>query len=132
MKVWRSACWARLNNTDKAYSELSFAISENIADNGLSMYSANYPPFQIDANYGIVSAMLAMLVTDLPRTDALILGPAIPPSWGGGSVEGLVVRGGGVLDFNWDVNGAVTSAQWKSSGKPRTVVNVHGTVLLAS
>ena len=129
-KVWRSACWARLNDTDKAYSELRFAISENIADNGLSMFFANYPTFQIDANYGIVGAMLAMLVTDLPRTDALILGPAIPAAWGGGSVEGLVVRGGGVLNFSWNVQGRVTKAAWKVTGRPRTVVNRDGTVLL--
>ncbi|KAE8440284.1 hypothetical protein EG329_010769, partial [Mollisiaceae sp. DMI_Dod_QoI] len=51
-KVWRSACWALLNDTDMAYGELKYAIQRNFARNGLSMYSAHSPPFQIDANYG--------------------------------------------------------------------------------
>ena len=98
------------------------------------MHSANYPPFQINASYGIVGAMLAMLMTDLPQTIAPILGPAIPPSWSRGSFKGLVVtsRGGGVLDFSWDADSTATSTKWKSTRKPRTVVNVHGTVLPAS
>src|SRR5688572_12899869 len=65
-KVWRSACWARLNDTEKAYFELRYAIDRNFAANGLSMYSALNPPFQIDANFGFGGAVLSMLVVDLP------------------------------------------------------------------
>lgn len=35
-KVWRGACWARLGEAESAYGELSFAIGENFAGNGLS------------------------------------------------------------------------------------------------
>ena len=52
-KVWRSACWARLNHNDMAYLELKYAINTNFANNGLSMYTALNPPFQIDANFGL-------------------------------------------------------------------------------
>lgn len=43
-KVWRSACWARLNETERAYFELRYAVVENFAGNGLSMYSAGKNP----------------------------------------------------------------------------------------
>ncbi|EKG13099.1 Six-hairpin glycosidase-like protein [Macrophomina phaseolina MS6] len=51
-KVWRAACWARLNDAAKAYDELRYAVARNFAPNALSMYSAHETPFQIDANFG--------------------------------------------------------------------------------
>ncbi|PYI07564.1 hypothetical protein BO78DRAFT_396406 [Aspergillus sclerotiicarbonarius CBS 121057] len=120
-KVWRSACWGLLNNTDEAYSELSLAIQNNFADNGLDMYGGT-PPFQIDANFGLVGAMISMLVRDLDRASAdagkvqsVLLGPAIPAAWGGGSVEGLRLRGGGVVSFHWDDDGVVDSCRVDTS-----------------
>ncbi|CCD42397.1 glycoside hydrolase family 95 protein [Botrytis cinerea T4] len=136
-KVWRSACWARLNDTETAYAELRLTIQENIVGNALSMYSGKNEPFQIDANFGYGGAVLSMLVVDLPvgvdgaqgmRT--VVLGPAIPGVWGEGSVQGLRVRGGGVVDFKWDGEGIVTSATWKTKGAESVkIVNIEGKVL---
>ncbi|KFY68585.1 hypothetical protein V496_00971 [Pseudogymnoascus sp. VKM F-4515 (FW-2607)] len=131
---WRSACWARLNNTDEAYSELRYAIDENFASNGLSMYSGQNPPFQIDANFGIVGAMICMLVVDLPNSDTVgdrtvVLGPAIPATWGDGSVKGLRLRGGGQVDFTWDLNGLVLSANASAIAEDLQIVNREGTML---
>ncbi|KAL5345786.1 hypothetical protein ACLOAV_009540 [Pseudogymnoascus australis] len=133
-KVWRSACWARLNNTDEAYFELRYAIDENFASNGLSMYSGQNPPFQIDANFGIVGAMLSMLVVDLPNSDTVgdrtvVLGPAIPATWGDGSVKGLRLRGGGQVDFTWDLNGLVLSANASGIAEGLQIVNKEGAIL---
>ncbi|KAL9050795.1 MAG: hypothetical protein Q9162_006416 [Coniocarpon cinnabarinum] len=132
-KVWRAACWAGLNNTDEAYFEVKYAIERNFAvGNGLSMYSARNPPFQVDANYGITAAMLSMLVRDLPMpygsegTRIVVLGPAIPRGWAGGSVRGLRVRGGGSVDFGWDEDGVVTSAKVSGTGSGVEMVNVKG------
>lgn len=121
-KVWRSACWARKSDTDKAYSHLKLAIQENFAQNGLSMYSGQ-PPFQIDANFGLSAAVLAMLVQDLDRAhdddrgQEVILGPAIPPGWGDGSVSGMRLRGGGSVDFSWDGDGKVISCTHDGTGR---------------
>ena len=136
-KVWRAACWARLNNTDEAYFELRYAIYENFAVNGLSMYSGKSTPFQIDANFGFVGAVLSMLVVDLPSTHAaaprtVVLGPAIPASWGGGSVKGLRLRGGGLVDFAWDADGLVSSVEGSGIAKGIRIVNKKGTVLARS
>lgn len=132
VKVWRSACWARLNNTEKAYYELRYAIDRNFANNGFSMYSGQKPPFQIDANFGLAGAILGMLVVDLPQKygakdpRSVVLGPAIPSSWGGGKVTGLRLRGGHSVDFSWDKNGKVTWAVLKGSGQSVKLFNVDG------
>jgi alpha-L-fucosidase 2 len=136
-KVWRAACWARLNNTEEAFYELRLAIDTNFAPNGLSMYNAAQSPLQIDANFGLGGAMLSMLVVDLPlpvqrlgEVRTIVLGPAIPSSWAGGKVKGLRVRGGGVVDFTWNSDGLVTSARIKESKTSLRIVNKAGDVLV--
>jgi alpha-L-fucosidase 2 len=131
-KVWRSACWARLNNTDRAYLEFKLAIKSNFANNGLSMYTALKPPFQIDANFGLAGAVLSMLVVDIPMltgVNSVILGPAIPTVWGRGQVRGLRLRGGGYVSFTWDSKGLVSSAQLVGRTKPVVIMNKDGKVL---
>ncbi|PSR97775.1 Six-hairpin glycosidase-like protein [Coniella lustricola] len=137
-KVWRAACWARLNESEQAYGELQLAVKENVAGNLLSMYGGGgkTPPFQIDMNFGWAGAMLSMLVVDLPLEEALgaelavrtvVLGPAIPPAWGGGSVAGLRIRGGVEVDFAWDENGVVTEMTLVSGSVDSVrFVNVRG------
>lgn len=128
-KVWRSACWARLNNTERAHFELRYAIQENFVDNGFSMYKATNTPFQIDANYGIGGAVLSMLIVDMPKAfgddnvRTVVLGPAIPAAWASGKVQGLTLRGGGSVDFEWDNDGLVTKAEVKSRTTPLRIVN---------
>lgn len=134
-KVWRSACWARLNNTERAHFELRYAIDQNFAANGLSMYSGTGIPFQIDANFGLGGAVLSMLIVDLPAafgdnsTRTVVLGPAIPKAWAGGTVRGLRLRGGGSVDFEWDEQGIVTSARIKERQTPLHLVNKKGVFL---
>lgn len=136
-KVWRSACWAHLNNTERANYELRFSISENLADNGLSQYSGHEAPFQIDANFGFVAAVTAILIRDLPQLQGdkgiheVLLGPAIPSSWSGGSVRGLRLRGGGSVDFSWDKEGVVTAATVSGRTKSLRLFNVKGAEIKA-
>ncbi|KAL7806846.1 glycoside hydrolase family 95 protein [Trichoderma aethiopicum] len=140
-KVWRGACWGQLGVTDEAYKELKYAIDMNFAANGLSVYTTGgWPyevtlPFQIDANFGLSANALAMLYTDLPKkwgddsVQKVILGPAIPKEWAGGSVRGGTLRGGGTVDFGWDDEGVVTRAVLHGRRLPIVVVNKHGKVL---
>ncbi|RAH66524.1 uncharacterized protein BO66DRAFT_414363 [Aspergillus aculeatinus CBS 121060] len=103
-KVWRSACWANLNATANAYAELTLAIQENFAPNGLSLYGGSVP-FQADANFGVVGAVLEFLGGKVVQE--VVLGPAIPEAWGNGEVKGVRVRGGGRVSFGWDAEGVV-------------------------
>ncbi|CEJ54209.1 hypothetical protein PMG11_00529 [Penicillium brasilianum] len=136
-KVWRSACWALLNNTENAYYELRLTIDQNIGQSGLSLYSGGDSPsgpFQIDANFGYVGAVLSMLVVDLPLDSSssesarrtVVLGPAIPKTWAGGSVQGLRLRGGGRVDFSWDDHGVVDKVQADGLAENVHLVNVQG------
>ncbi|CAN8104859.1 unnamed protein product [Discula destructiva] len=133
-KVWRGACWARLNDSAKAYEELQLGITNNVAPNLLSMYAGKNPPFQIDMNFGWAGNVLSMLVVDLPSSNTriaeartVVLGPAIPKFWGGGSVKGLRVRGGVIVDFEWDSKGVVTSKTVTSGSKAGVkFVNIQG------
>ncbi|KAL4938957.1 alpha-fucosidase A [Aspergillus oleicola] len=138
-KVWRSACWARLNDSVAAYELLRYAIDENFVGNGLSMYSGTSLPFQIDANFGFAGAVLSMLVYDVPvaigdggESRTVVLGPAIPAEWTGGSVNGLKLRGGGIVDFSWDENGVVDRVRTVAGGRDKRgvrLVNVVGDLL---
>lgn len=73
-----------------------------------------------------MGAALAMLIIDLPGTNGVILGPAIPLSWAGGSVEGLRLRDGGSVSFSWDDNGIVRNAVLKDREDGVKIVNVKG------
>jgi alpha-L-fucosidase 2 len=103
--VWRPACWALLNKTDRAYLELRHAIDESFAGNGFSMYKGLNTPCQIDANFGLGRAILSMLIIDMPLAfgdnsmRTAVRGPAIPTAWVNGQVRGLRLRGGGSVDF---------------------------------
>lgn len=68
-----------------------------------------------------------MLVVDIAGMEEVVLGPAVPREWAGGSVRGLRIRGGGSCDFGWDERGVVQGAKCK--GVRRRVVNVEGKVL---
>ncbi|KAF2665114.1 glycoside hydrolase family 95 protein-like protein [Microthyrium microscopicum] len=123
-KVWRAAAWARLNDTEQADYHLRYAIYQNIGQNGLSIYDGANGPFQIDANFGLAGAMLAMLVYDVPaklestEMRQVVLGPAIPSRWGPGKVKGLRLRGGTVLDMEWNNRGVVGRVAVQKRGEP--------------
>ena len=104
------------------------------------MYSGKYPPFQIDANFGFGAAVLAMLVKDIDYVDGqwdvvvrnVVLGPAIPKEWGNGSVKGLRLRGGMMIDFKWDDEGIVNEMIVKKvggKGMRWNFTNVKGVML---
>ena len=141
-KVWRSAAWARLGIVDEAYTEFKYTIDMNFAPNALSVYATTdgwpytqIPPFQVDANFGIAGAALAMLSTDIAQwsgdnnVQKVVLGPAIPHEWAGGSVKGLKLRGGGSVDFAWTDDGTVHTATLRDRKLPITIVNKNGIVL---
>ena len=100
---------------DEAYFELRYAIGQNMANNGLSMYSANSTPFQIDMNFGLLGAVTEMLIWDDEGASGthsganrtIVLAGSVPDSWAPGSIQGLRIRGGGAVDFSWGKDGSV-------------------------
>jgi alpha-L-fucosidase 2 len=127
--AWRSACWARLKDADKAYQLLltvlrpSVANGNGTAPNFFDMYSqGSYTIFQIDANLGAPAAMAEMLVYSRPGVLELL--PALPSAWAkSGRVTGIGARGGFEVDLAWR-DGKVTRAVVRSVGGTRTQVRV--------
>ncbi|WP_370963266.1 glycoside hydrolase N-terminal domain-containing protein [Amycolatopsis sp. cg9] len=125
--AWRSACWARLKDADRAYQLLltvlrpSVANGNGTAPNFFDMYSqGSYTIFQIDANLGAPAAMVEMLVYSRPGVLELL--PALPAAWAGsGRVTGIGARGGFEVDLAWRA-GKVTEAVIRSVGGTRTEV----------
>ncbi|WP_326953378.1 glycosyl hydrolase family 95 catalytic domain-containing protein [Amycolatopsis sp. NBC_01286] len=125
--AWRSACWARLKDADKAYQLLltvmrpSVANGNGTAPNFFDMYSqGSYTIFQIDANLGAPTAALEMLLYSRPGVLELL--PALPSAWArSGRVTGIGARGGFEVDVAWR-DGKVTRAVIRSVGGTRTEV----------
>ncbi|MEU8298963.1 glycoside hydrolase N-terminal domain-containing protein [Micromonospora sp. NPDC048909] len=130
--AWRSLCWARLKNAEKAYQLIvnnlrpSTNGSNGTAMNLFDIYETNPGRgiFQIDANLGTPAAIIEMLVYSRPGHVELL--PALPAAWAGtGSVTGVGVRGGFVADVSWR-NGKVTKATLTSVGGRSTTLAAGG------
>ncbi|MEU5952342.1 glycoside hydrolase N-terminal domain-containing protein [Streptomyces sp. NPDC047525] len=130
--AWRSLCWARLKDADKAYQLVvnnlrpSIGGSNGTAMNLFDIYEVEQGRgiFQIESNFGTAAAMLEMLVYSRPGHVELL--PALPDAWArSGSVTGVGVRGGFVVDLRWRA-GKVTEARLRSVGGRGTTVSYGG------
>lgn len=63
-----------------------------------NLFSAG-PPFQIDGNYGLMAAILELVVQS--HAGVIRVLPAVPMAWRNGSVYGLRCRGGWTVDVVW-------------------------------
>ncbi|MEV5752804.1 glycoside hydrolase N-terminal domain-containing protein [Actinoallomurus sp. NPDC052308] len=86
---------------------------------------STHPPYQIDGNYGLMAALLEMVVQS--HSGAIRLLPAVPGEWPDGSVRGVRCRGGWAVDLTWR-GGALVSCTVRNTvpGGARTVRIRHG------
>jgi len=124
--AWRSLCWARLKDAEKAYQMYLTVLRPSLnngngtAANWFDMYSQNnaYTIFQIDANLGGPTAALAMLLYSRPGVIELL--PALPKAWAAkGRATGIGANGGFEVDLTWR-NGKATVATIRSVGGTST------------
>lgn len=119
-RAWKVACWARLNDGERAYNLLKKAqnITDvtvvSMEDNAGGMYGnlfCAHPSFQIDGNFGTAAAIAEMLLQNTVRGIWLL--PALPSEWGKGRFCGLRAHGGFTIDAEW-ADGNIVKACVKS------------------
>jgi alpha-L-fucosidase 2 len=123
--AWRSACWARLSDAERAYRLLltvmrpSIGIENGTSANFFDMYrNGDHATFEIDANFGAPTAMLEMILYSRPGVIEFL--PALPKAWAKqGRVTGIGAKGGFEVDLSWR-DGKVTSAVVRSVGGTTT------------
>jgi alpha-L-fucosidase 2 len=100
-RAWVVNYWDRLHDAKQAYESLQVMFRQSTFPNLMD----THPPgiFQIDGNLGAANGMLEAIVQSrwMPDATEVELLPALPEQWSEGSVEGVRVRGGAVLDMQW-------------------------------
>ncbi len=104
--AWKANMWARLGNGNRAKKLLDTQL---LPDSGIEIsYTGGgtypnmlcaHPPFQIDGNFGGVSAIMEMLFRN--EGNKLYVLPALPDDWKEGSIKGIRLKGGAVLNLSW-------------------------------
>ncbi len=117
-KVWKICVFARLLESDLAYTLLSDMMATKLYSN----LWTTHPPFQIDCNFGYVAGVNEMLVQS--HLGKIHLLPAIPKAWPKGEVKGLCVRGGFEIDIAWD-KGQCTNAVIRGKTNLVEEVSIH-------
>ncbi|MCH7414368.1 glycoside hydrolase family 95 protein [Belliella sp. R4-6] len=99
--TWLVSQFARLYKGEQAIENLNTVIANSTAPNLFGYY----PPFQMDANFGITAGIAEMLLqshtTDDQGYHIIHLLPALPDSWPNGEICGLKARSGVEVNLKW-------------------------------
>jgi len=96
-EVHRMCLWARMGESDKAYAEFKYLLTDFIHDN---LWNGVVAPFQIDGNLGVVAGVNEMLLQSHNGYIELI--PFMTDKLSSGSFKGLIARGGFKVSLDWE------------------------------
>jgi alpha-L-fucosidase 2 len=119
--AWRIPLWARVNDGEYAYQQLTGLFQHRTLPNLFDLCG----PFQIDGNFGATAGIVEMLLQsqwtekrDGKNLRVISVLPALPTAWPTGSVKGLCARDGLVMDFAWEGGALKHLIIHSKSGKP--------------
>lgn len=132
--AWKTALWARLWNSVKAYQMVKRMFSlipsdqttEQLDGGGLyaNLFNA-HPPFQIDGNFGFTAAIAEMLLQS--DEENIYLLPAVPfDKWPSGSVTGLRARGALTVEIQWSTGELLKATIHLQKGRFSRTLHFHG------
>ena len=126
--AWRVNLWARLGDAEKSMEFAHRMLTDNCFDNMLSQFRpGSRKLFQIEANFGLTSGIVEMLMQSQPDSgeiDAqpiIRLLPALPEEWPAGKVTGLLARGAFEIDIEWKDGKLIECTIRSLNGTPCTV-----------
>jgi alpha-L-fucosidase 2 len=128
-RAWVVNYWDHLRDSKQAYDSLQVMFRQSTFPNLMD----THPPgvFQIDGNLGAASGMLEALIQSSWKPDVteIELLPALPKQWPVGSIMGVHVRGGAVVDMRWNGGKLVTlELHAKADGAIRVIPPVGQSV----
>lgn len=117
--AWYTLLFARLRDGHMCGKMLNKFQSNSLLSNGFS----THPPFQIDGNYGMTSAVAEMLIQS--DAESITLLPALPKKLYTGYFKGLRCRGNYTVSASWQ-DGLVKKLKIKGMKGATTTVYVNG------
>lgn len=110
--AWVANVAARIGDGETCYSYIADMMRRFTTSSLLDTHP--YPPtpevhiFQIDGNFGVVSAVIEALCSYFDGKAHLL--HALPDNWEDGSIKGIKLPGGHTIGFSWN-NGMITSGE---------------------
>lgn len=124
---WKENLWAILGDGEKAFELLKRQLKLVDPHAEFSFKSGGtypnlfdaHPPFQIDGNFGALSAICNMMLQT--KNEKICILPALPKLWQKGYVKGLKAKGNIEADILWE-NASCTATLISQKEKTVTVV----------
>ncbi len=111
--AWKAACWARLQDGDRASACLANLVARQTCPN---LFSICFSSPQLEGACGATAAIAEMLVQS--QAGEIQLLPALPKAWPEGKVTGLRTRGGFAVDLKWKEEKLVECVIHSLNGNP--------------
>lgn len=115
--AWRLSQWARLHDGERSYRALYDILC---AGNDKEHFCNILPPVPFATHCAATAGIAEMLLQS--HDQCLQLLPALPATWGEGSVKGLRARGGFTVDITWTAGALVEAVVTSQAGGPCSVL----------